>query len=200
MASNQLSYVYSEVKKALDILRYKVSKDKSVQVQGILAKAFDKYFEDIGYEISFPIVYDWLNDKNPNVCRAVSEGLRIWTNRPYFKSNPKIAIELISQHKYSEREYLRKSVGNSQRDISKKYGELIANELSTWDLSDKKVNHICKLVTKIKQKSKTSNQYAICKANPFLSEHDGHFLHRQIWNRALQKSVNKSLLLMKRKQ
>lgn len=36
-----------------------------------------------------------------------------------FRDNPKIAIELISEHKSDDSEYLRKSVGNALRDIGK---------------------------------------------------------------------------------
>ena len=134
--------------KALQILKTKVSKDPSWQVQEILAKSFDKYCKDIGYEKSLPTIKDWLGDENPNVCRAVTEGLRIWTGRPFFKTNPQIAIQLISQNKCSDSEYLRKSVGNSLRDISKKYKELVDSEISNWDLSDKKINFVYKLVIK----------------------------------------------------
>ncbi len=145
-----LGYLSSKDTAALHILRTKVSNDISWQVQEILAKSFDQYCMDTGYEKSLPVIKDWLSDKNPNVCRAVTEGLRIWTSRPYFKTNPKVAVELISQHKANESEYLRKSVGNSLRDISKKHKELIENELSTWDLSDKKILFTYKFITKNK--------------------------------------------------
>ena len=55
-----------------------------------------------------------------NVRRAVTEGLRIWTSRPYFKDNPDEAIKRIATLKEDSSEYVRKSVGNSLRDISKK--------------------------------------------------------------------------------
>jgi len=143
-----LGYCASQDKKALHILKTKVSKDTSWQVQEILAKAFDHYCKEIGYENSLPVIKSWLNDTNPNICRAVTEGLRIWTNRPFFKENPKLAIDLISQHRSSESNYLRKSVGNALRDISKKYNNLIENELSKWDLSDTKVNFTYKRIVK----------------------------------------------------
>ena len=108
-----LGFIASTELKALDILKSKVSIDSSWQVQEILAKAFDQYCKDIGYEKSLVTIKEWLNDKNANVCRAVTEGLRIWTGRDYFKSNPQLAIALISQHKSNDNEYLRKSVGNS---------------------------------------------------------------------------------------
>jgi 3-methyladenine DNA glycosylase AlkD len=143
-----LGYISSEDFAALKILRTIVSNDKSWQVQEILAKSFDQYCRDIGYEKSIPVIEDWLSDKNPNVCRAVTEGLRIWTGRPFFKTNPLVAIQLICQHKSHESEYLRKSVGNSLRDISKKHKLLVEAEISTWDLSDKKTNFTYKFVTK----------------------------------------------------
>jgi 3-methyladenine DNA glycosylase AlkD len=146
-----LGYLASTTPEALHILKTKVSRDESWQVQEILAKAFDHYCHDTGYEKALPVIKEWLSDGNPNVCRAVTEGLRIWTGRPYFKEHPETAIRLISQHKASESEYLRKSVGNALRDISKKHKDLIGNEISGWDLNDKKVLFTWKYVTKSKK-------------------------------------------------
>ena len=145
-----LGYLSSIDTTALQILRKIVSTDNSWQVQEILAKAFDQYCRNNGYEKSIPVISDWLSDQNPNVCRAVTEGLRIWTGRPYFNTNPEVAIQLISQHKAHESEYLRKSVGNSLRDISKKHNDLIKNELATWDLFNKRILFTYKLVVKAK--------------------------------------------------
>ena len=145
-----LGYISSKDLAALQILKTKVSNDKSWQVQEILAKSFDQYCKDTGYEKSLTVIEDWLSDKNPNVCRAVTEGLRIWTGRPFFKTNPQVAIQLISQHKANESEYLRKSVGNSLRDISKKHKELVEKEVSTWDLSNKLIHFTYKFVVKTK--------------------------------------------------
>lgn len=150
LATFLLGYISSTDSKALQILKTKVSQDSSWQVQEILAKAFDQYCKDIGYEKSLTTIKDWLNDKNPNVCRAVIEGLRIWTSRDYFNTNPQLAIQLISQHKTNDSEYLRKSVGNSLRDISKKHKELVEKELSTWDLSDKRIYYTYRFVIKNK--------------------------------------------------
>lgn len=143
-----LGYISSKDSAALQVLRTSVSNDKSWQVQEILAKSFDQYCMATGYEKSLPVIKDWLYDKNPNVCRAVTEGLRIWTGRPFFKTYPQIAIQLISQLKANESEYLRKSVGNSLRDISKKYKELVDKEVLTWDLSNKLIHFTYKFVTK----------------------------------------------------
>lgn len=86
--------------------------------------------------------------QGPNVRRAVSEGLRIWTSRPYFRDNPQMAIQLLSAHREDTSEYVRKSVGNALRDISKKYPELISKELNSWDLSSKEIKQVYKLASK----------------------------------------------------
>ena len=134
---------------ALRFLKEQVSTDENWRVQEMLAKAFDEVCKHSGYEASLPFIEEWINDGNPNVIRAVTEGLRIWTSRPFFKENPAVAIALISKHKAHESEYLRKSVGNALRDISKKHAELVQSEVQTWDLSNSKVLFTYKLATKL---------------------------------------------------
>lgn len=49
-------------------------------------------------------------------------------------------------------EYVRKSIGNAIRDISKKYPELVKKELDTWDRNSREVLQVYKLASKfIKQ-------------------------------------------------
>ena len=64
-------------------------------------------------EAALPLIKEWLNSDCANVRRAVSEGLRVWTSRPYFKDNPQIAIQLLASHREDKSEYVRKSVGNA---------------------------------------------------------------------------------------
>ncbi len=134
---------------ALCFLKKQVSTDENWRVQEMLAKAFDEVCKHRGYEASLPLIEEWLNDDNPNVIRAVTEGLRIWTSRPFFKENSMLAVALISKHKAHESEYLRKSVGNALRDISKKHSELIRQEVQQWDLSNPRVLFTYKLATKL---------------------------------------------------
>jgi len=148
-----LGRLASKSKESLDFLKRCVSQDNDWRVQEILAKAFDRYCVDIGYEQSLPIIKKWLADSSPNVRRAVTEGLRIWTGRPYFREHPKVAIQLLSQFRYDESEYVRKSVGNALRDISKKYKELVKDELSTWDITNRGVKQTYKLASKFLQKT-----------------------------------------------
>ena len=120
--------------------RDEVSKDDNWRVQEVLAKAFDEFCKNTGYEKALPIIDEWLENDNPNTRRAVTEGLRIWTSRPYFKDNPNEAIRRIVALKEDPSEYVRKSVGNALRDISKKFPELIKDELNNWKLESKEIN------------------------------------------------------------
>ena len=132
----------------LRFMRDEVSKDDNWRVQEVLAKAFDEFCKQTGYEKSLPIIDEWLINNNPNTRRAVTEGLRIWTSRPYFKDNPNEAIRRITALKDDSSEYVRKSVGNSLRDISKKFPELIKEELDSWDVKSKEIQKVYKLASK----------------------------------------------------
>jgi 3-methyladenine DNA glycosylase AlkC len=148
LATFILGFIASRSNEAVNILKKTVSKDEDWRVQEILAKAFDRYCSDAGYEKSLPVIEEWLKDGNPNVRRAVTEGLRIWTGREYFRDNPQVAIRLLSQLKNDESDYVRRSVGNALRDISKKHKDLIKSELETWDTSDNRIQQTYKLASK----------------------------------------------------
>ena len=134
--------------KILIFMRDEVSKDDNWRVQEVLAKAFDEFCKKNGYENSLSIIDEWLESGNPNTRRAVTEGLRIWTSRPYFKENPNEAIRRIASLKEDMSDYVRKSVGNALRDISKKFPELIEAELNSWELASKEINQVYKLASK----------------------------------------------------
>ena len=150
LATMILGRLATEDNNALCFLKERISTDENWRVQEMLAKAFDEVCKHRGYEMSLPLIEEWLEeDNNPNVIRAVTEGLRIWTSRPFFKENPSVAIALISKHKAHESAYLRKSVGNALKDISKKHRELIQQEVQQWDLSNPQVMFTYKLATKL---------------------------------------------------
>jgi len=138
----------SEQDDILVFMRDEVSKDDNWRVQEVLAKAFDEFCKKIGYEKALPVIDEWIKNNNPNTRRAVTEGLRIWTSRPYFKENPNEAIRRIAALKEDTSEYVRKSVGNALRDISKKFPELIKEELYNWKLESKEINQVYKLANK----------------------------------------------------
>ena len=132
----------------LTFMRDEVSKDDNWRVQEVLAKAFDEYCRNTGYESAIPVIDEWLKSDNPNTRRAVTEGLRIWTSKSYFKENPQEAIKRISPLKEDTSEYARKSVGNALRDISRKFPELIKEELKTWNLETKEIKQVYKLASR----------------------------------------------------
>ena len=149
LATTILGRLATEDNNALCFLKERISTDENWHVQEMLAKAFDEVCKHRGYETSLPLIEEWINDDNPNVVRAVTEGLRIWTSRSFFNENPSEAIVLISKHKAHESEYLRKSVENALKDISKKHTELIRQEVERWDLSNPRIMFTYKLATKL---------------------------------------------------
>ena len=138
----------SDDSEILAFMRDEVSKDDNWRVQEVLAKAFDEYCKNKGYENEIPVIDEWLSSDNSNTKRAVTEGLRIWTSRPYFKENPQEAIKRIAALKEDASEYVRKSVGNALRDISRKFPELIKEELKTWKLETKEIKQVYKLASR----------------------------------------------------
>jgi len=124
---------------SLTFLRSQVSQDRDWRVQEILAQAFDPYCANIGYEPALSVIEAWLADPTPNIRRAVTEGLRVWTSKPYFRDHPDTAITLLRQLRDDDSEYVRTSVGNALRDISRKHTALVKAELQTWDISNKRI-------------------------------------------------------------
>ena len=138
----------------LTFMRDEVSKDDNWRVQEVLAKAFDEYCKNEGYENAIPVIDEWLGSDNPNTRRALTEGLRIWTSRPYFRENPQEAIKRLAELKEDASEYVRKSVGNALRDISRKFPELISEELKKWKLETKEIKQVYRLASKFVEKKK----------------------------------------------
>ena len=142
----------SDCEEILTFMRDEISKDENWRVQEVLAKAFDEFCKKIGYEQALLTIDEWLKNGNANARRAVTEGLRIWTNRPYFKDNPDEAIRRLASLKEDESEYLRKSVGNALKDISKKFPNLVKVELDSWDLGSKEAMQTYKFASKFIKK------------------------------------------------
>ena len=142
----------SDSEEILTFMRDEVSKDENWRVQEVLAKAFDEFCKKVGYEQALLTIDEWLKNGNANAKRAVTEGLRIWTNRPYFKDNPDEAIRRLASLKEDESEYLRKSVGNALKNISKKFPNLVKAELDSWDLDSKESLQTYKFASKFIKK------------------------------------------------
>ena len=148
-------FLFGYLSADIGILKFmcdEVSEDNNWRVQEVLAKAFDEYCKNKGYENAIPVIDEWLSSDNSNTKRAVTEGLRIWTSRPYFKENPQEAIKRLVALKEDASEYVRKSVGNALRDISRKFPELIKEELKTWNLENNEIKQVYKLTSRFVEK------------------------------------------------
>lgn len=132
----------------LAFMRDRVSADPAWQVQEMLGRAFDAHCKAVGYEQALPIIEEWLASPVRNLRRAVTEGLRIWTSRPYFKQHPDIAIRFLSSKRDDPEKYVRESAGNALRDISKRHPELVRAELATWDRTNKAIAQTYKLAAR----------------------------------------------------
>ena len=138
----------SQQEDILDYLREQVCLDPNWRVQEVLAKAMDHYCKTTGYQAALPVIDEWLGHSQANTRRAVTEGLRSWTSRPYFKDHPQEAVWRIARLKRDSSDYVRKSVGNALRDISRKFPDLIQAELATWTIDGKDIQQVHKLASK----------------------------------------------------
>ena len=143
----------SEDKEILHFMKEEITKDENWRVQEILAKSFDTYCKKIGMEKALPTITEWLQSPEPNARRAVTEGLRIWTSRAYFKDHPEEAIRHLAALKEDPSEYVRKSVGNALRDISKKFPDFIRKEVESWSLDSKESKQVYHLASKLIKKN-----------------------------------------------
>ena len=143
----------SEDKEILHFMKEEITKDENWRVQEILAKSFDTYCKKIGMEKALPTITEWLQSPEPNARRAVTEGLRIWTSRAYFKDHPEEAIQRLAALKEDPSEYVRKSVGNALRDISKKFPDFIRKEIESWSLDSKESKQVYHLASRFIKKN-----------------------------------------------
>src|SRR5262245_7943587 len=104
----------------------------------MLARPFDHYCADVGYGAALPAIRSWLRDPVAGVRRAPSEGLRIWTSRPYFREHPEVAVALLGRLRRDPSEAVRTSAGNALRDISRRHANLVRAELQRWDGADER--------------------------------------------------------------
>ena len=131
----------SEDEEILHFMKEEVTKDENWRVQEILAKSFDTYCKKIGMEKALPTISEWLQSPEPNARRA------------YFKDHPEEAIQRLAALKEDSSEYVRKSVGNALRDISKKFPDFICKELESWSLDSKESKQVYHLASKFIKKN-----------------------------------------------
>lgn len=117
-------YCASADRSALNFMRKYGAKDTDWRVQECLAKGFDDYGRLIGYGNIIDDIKDWLGDSEPNVRRAVTEGLRPWVRRSPFDKDPSLALSLLLPLQDDPSPYVKKSCINAIRDIATRIPDL----------------------------------------------------------------------------
>ena len=64
----------------------------------------------------------------------------------------KKVIQRLAALKEDSSKYVRKSVGNALRDISKKFPDFIRKEVETWSLDSKEIKQVYHLASKLIKK------------------------------------------------
>ncbi|HNX60367.1 MAG TPA: DNA alkylation repair protein, partial [Spirochaetota bacterium] len=144
-----IGHAACELPEAIRFMETDVSKDPNWRVQEILAMAFTYFYESVGHVTAHAVFTNWLSYRNPNLRRAVTEGLRPWHTRTEFKNNPSEAIAILSRFRNDESEYVRKSAGNALKDIGRRFPELVLREVSGWNLDDRHERQTWKHATRL---------------------------------------------------
>lgn len=101
-------------------------------------------------------MYDWSNNKDEEVRRLASEGLRPslpWAEALVeFKKDPTPILPILENLKKDESTYVRKSVANNLNDISKTHPNIVIKIAKEWygenDNTDWIVKHACRTLLK----------------------------------------------------
>lgn len=117
----------ADLPEAHNFLRQIVSRDPDWRVQEALAKAFDITCGRLGYREALPDIAAWLADPRSAVRRAACEGLRVWTDRPYFRDHPQEAIHLLSPMGEDDSGLVRRSAALALNEVLARNPALMGN-------------------------------------------------------------------------
>lgn len=138
LIAGHVSYLLPQ---ALAFLREKCAFSNEAAAQDCLARAFDHYCLNRGYDHALPILRSWSKDPNPNLRRAALEAPRPWSRKEVFARHPDMAIKFISTLKSDESASVRLSAGRALAEVSVDFPELVLKELKTWNLKSAPVKH-----------------------------------------------------------
>jgi 3-methyladenine DNA glycosylase AlkC len=138
LIAGHVSYLLPE---ALNLLRTQSATHSDIRVQECLARGFDHYCLNRGYERALPIMEEWAKDANENVRRTVVEAPRPWTKKEYFAANPKVAFNFVGSMKDDASGTVRFSVGRALSEMGEDFPDLLLAELKTWNLNSPHVKN-----------------------------------------------------------
>ncbi len=138
LLAGHVSYLLPE---ALAFLRSHSATNPDIRVQDCLARGFDHFCLNRGYERALSVMEEWAKDQNENVRRAVVEAPRPWTKKEYFAANPKVAFMFVGSMKADPSGTVRFSVGRALSEMGDDFPDLLLAELKTWNLHHPPVKH-----------------------------------------------------------
>lgn len=138
LIAGHVSYLLPQ---ALAFLREKCAFSNETTSQDCLARAFDHYCLNRGYQNALPVMKSWAKDSNPNLRRAVLEAPRPWSRKEIFAKHPELAIRFISSMKTDESSSVRLSAGRALAEVSVDFPDLVLKELKSWNLKSAPVKH-----------------------------------------------------------
>jgi 3-methyladenine DNA glycosylase AlkC len=138
LIAGHVSYLLPE---ALQLLRTQSASNADIRVQECLARGFDHYCLNKGYERALPVMEEWAKDANENVRRAVVEAPRPWAKKEYFAANPKVAFSFLASMNADASGAVRFSVGRALSEMGEEFPELLLAELKTWNLQNTSVKN-----------------------------------------------------------
>jgi 3-methyladenine DNA glycosylase AlkC len=138
LLAGHVSYILPE---ALAFLREKCSLNTDVRVQDCLARGFDHFCLNRGYDRAMPVMQDWGKDANEIVRRAAVEAPRPWSRKDYFAARPELAIEFLTKFKNDSSGNVRFSAGRALAEVAEDFPDLVMKELKSWNLHHPPVKH-----------------------------------------------------------
>ena len=139
LIAGHISYVLPA---ALAFLRERCAKNDDVRVHDCVAKAFDHYCLNLGYERALPTMKDWAKDPNEIVRRATIEAPRPWARKEYFSTRPELAIEFLAKFNNDASSNVRLSAGRALSEVAEDFPDLVMKELKRWNLHHPPVKHM----------------------------------------------------------
>lgn len=138
LIAGHVSYLLPD---ALKFLREQSAAHGDVRVQDCLARAFDHYCLNRGYERALSVMQDWAQDESENVRRACVEAPRPWAQKEYFAANLQVALDFLTAMRSDASGTVRFSVGRALAEIGESDPDAVVAALKTWKLDQAPVKH-----------------------------------------------------------
>lgn len=126
---------------ALAFLREQCAQNGDVRVQDCVARAFDHYCLNLGYERAMPVMKAWGKDPHETVRRAAIEAPRPWSRKDYFAAKPELAVEFLAKFNNDASSSVRLSAGRALAEVAEDFPDLVMKELKRWNLHHPPVKH-----------------------------------------------------------